>query len=209
MGALPFYAPSHSEPLRATPSHSEPLRATPSHSEPLRATPNHSEPLRPIFIKYKSTPSHSDPFLLNTNPLRATPIPEVPPVNKNSPPPPESVSHHLESSVSPPPPESVSHHLESSVSPPPPESVSYHLESSVSRPPPESVSHPYREAVGFSSAQFLINALTNDPSRSEYYRSSPPKGMRTNYFYITDSSMADVTADDNGAYLKTRKTTRT
>ena len=55
--ALPFYAPSHSEPLRATPNHSEPLRTTPSHSEPLRATPTHfhyikihSEPLRPIFI---------------------------------------------------------------------------------------------------------------------------------------------------------------
>ena len=121
-------------------------------------------------------------------------VPEVSPVDKNSP---------------PPPPESVSHHLESSVSPPPPESVSHHIESSVSPPPPESVSHPYREAVCFSSAQFLINALTNDPSRSKYNRSSPPKGMRTNYFYITDSSIADVTADDNGAYLKTRKTTRT
>ena len=32
--------------------------------------------------------------------------------------------------------------------------------------------------------------------------------MRTNFFYVTDSTNADINADDNGAYTKTRKTTK-
>ena len=36
------------------------------------------------------------------------------------------------------------------------------------------------------SANFLINVLTNDPGRSEYFRQSPPKGIKANFFFITD-----------------------
>ena len=61
----------------------------------------------------------------------------------------------------------------------------------------------------FSTAEFLINALTDSPEKSEYFREIPPKGIRTNFFYIANSaiplsSLADINADDNGAYLKSR-----
>ena len=56
----------------------------------------------------------------------------------------------------------------------------------------------------FSSAQFLVNALINDPSNSQYY-STPPKGVR---IFITNTSLSDVNADDNGAYVSTRGTGR-
>ena len=49
------------------------------------------------------------------------------------------------------------------------------------------------------------------PERSEYFRQSPPKGIRTNFFFITDiskTSISDINADDNGAYLKSRNTNR-
>ena len=63
----------------------------------------------------------------------------------------------------------------------------------------------------FNSADFIIQVLRNNPEKSEYYRESPPKGIRTNSFFICDISktnLADVTADDNGAYIKTRNTTK-
>ena len=62
-----------------------------------------------------------------------------------------------------------------------------------------------------ASADFLIHVLANDPERSEYFRQSPPKGIRTNFFFITDISktpISDINADDNGAYLKSRNTNK-
>ena len=44
-----------------------------------------------------------------------------------------------------------------------------------------------------ASADFLIHVLTNDPERSEYFRQSPPKGIRTNVF-ITDISKTLIVA---------------
>ena len=63
----------------------------------------------------------------------------------------------------------------------------------------------------FSTAEFLIDVLTNSPEKSEYYRELPPKGIRTNLFYITDltkTSLANISADDIGAYLKSRITNK-
>ena len=58
----------------------------------------------------------------------------------------------------------------------------------------------------FASADFLIPVLTNDPERSEYFRQSPPKGTRTNFFItdISKTSISHINADKNGAYLKSR-----
>lgn len=72
---------------------------------------------------------------------------------------------------------------------------------------PKNANHPsYDKTAEFSTAQFLINALINDPLNSEYFCSTPPKGIRTNYFFINNSSISDVRADDNGAYIKTSTT---
>ena len=60
-----------------------------------------------------------------------------------------------------------------------------------------------------ASADFLIHVLTKDPKTSEYFRQSLPKGIRTNFFFITDiskKSISDINADENGAYLKSRST---
>ena len=62
-----------------------------------------------------------------------------------------------------------------------------------------------------ASADFLIHVLTKDPKTSEYFRQSPPKGIRTNFFFITDiskTSISDINADDNGAYLQSRNTNK-
>ena len=62
-----------------------------------------------------------------------------------------------------------------------------------------------------ASADFLIHVLTNDPERSEYFRQSLPKGIRTNFFFITDilkTSIFDMNADNNGACLKSRNTNK-
>ena len=62
-----------------------------------------------------------------------------------------------------------------------------------------------------ASADLLIHVLTNDPERSEYFRQSLPKEIRTNFFFITDiskTSISDINADDNGAYLKSRNTNK-
>ena len=60
-----------------------------------------------------------------------------------------------------------------------------------------------------ASSYFLIYVLANDPERSEYFRQSPPRGIRRNFLFITDvskTSISDTNADDNGAYLKSRNT---
>ena len=63
----------------------------------------------------------------------------------------------------------------------------------------------------FSTAHFLVHALMKDPFRSEFYLEDAPKGIWSNFFYITDVTkcpMSTITADDNGAYIKTRNTTK-
>ena len=63
----------------------------------------------------------------------------------------------------------------------------------------------------FSTAHFLVYALTQDPFCSEFYLEDAPKGIRSHFFYITDVSkcpMSTITADYNGAYVKTRSTTK-
>ena len=61
----------------------------------------------------------------------------------------------------------------------------------------------------FTTAQFLINILTSNPENSQYFKKTAPKGIRTNFFNVTDTSVANINADDNGAYQNTRKTTWT
>ena len=63
----------------------------------------------------------------------------------------------------------------------------------------------------FSTAQFLVHALTEDPFCSKLYLEDAPKGIRSNVFYITDVAkcpISTITTDDNGAYAKTRNTTK-
>ena len=46
-----------------------------------------------------------------------------------------------------------------------------------------------------------------DPFRSEFYLEDAPKGIRSNFFYITDVTkypMSTITADDNRAYIKAK-----
>ena len=59
-------------------------------------------------------------------------------------------------------------------------------------------------------ADFLIHVLTNDPERSEYFSQSPLKGIRTNFFItdISKTSISDINAGDNGAYVKSRNITK-
>ena len=62
-----------------------------------------------------------------------------------------------------------------------------------------------------ASADFLIHILTNDSERSEYFRQSPPEGIGTNFFFLTDiskTSISDINADDNGVYLKSCNTNK-
>ena len=61
----------------------------------------------------------------------------------------------------------------------------------------------------YSSAEFLINVLLNEPQKSEYFREKTVKGLRNNYFYVADitqNSLQDINADDNGAYKQIRNT---
>ena len=63
----------------------------------------------------------------------------------------------------------------------------------------------------FGTAESPIDVLTNSPEKSEFYRELPLKGIKTNLFYITDltkTSLANISADDNGAYLKFRITNK-
>ena len=61
----------------------------------------------------------------------------------------------------------------------------------------------------YASAEFLIYALTNEPTKSEYFREHLPKGIRSNYFFLSMYSLADASADNNGAYKHTRNTYKT
>ena len=60
----------------------------------------------------------------------------------------------------------------------------------------------------FTSAEFLIPLLAENREKSNYYHKVTPKGVRANFFYVTDPTNADINADDNGAYTKTRNTTK-
>ena len=63
----------------------------------------------------------------------------------------------------------------------------------------------------FSTTESPIDVLTNSPEKSEFYGELPLKGIKTNLFYITDltkTSLANISADDNGAYLKSRITNK-
>ena len=63
----------------------------------------------------------------------------------------------------------------------------------------------------FNTAEFLTDVLTNSPEKPEYYRELPPKGTRTNLFYISDltkTSLRNISADDKGANLKSRITNK-
>ena len=58
---------------------------------------------------------------------------------------------------------------------------------------------------------FLVHALIEDPFRSEFYLEDAPKGIRQHFFYITyvtKCPMSTIIADDNGANVKTRNTTK-
>ena len=58
----------------------------------------------------------------------------------------------------------------------------------------------------YTSAKLLIVIFKNNPANSPFYKAVLPKGMRSNYFYIADTTkylMSHITADDNGAYVKT------
>ena len=53
--------------------------------------------------------------------------------------------------------------------------------------------------------------MTQDPFCSKLYLEDAPKGIRSNVFYITDIAkcpISTITTDDNGAYAKTRNTTK-
>ena len=58
----------------------------------------------------------------------------------------------------------------------------------------------------FTSAKFLIPILAENPKKSEYYHKFTPKGVRK--IYVTYSTNAEINADDNGAYTKTRNMTK-
>ena len=58
-----------------------------------------------------------------------------------------------------------------------------------------------------TSHKFLIDVLKNNPTNSHFYAEILPKVIRSNYFYITDTTkcpISHITADENGAYVKTR-----
>ena len=60
-----------------------------------------------------------------------------------------------------------------------------------------------------ASANLLIHVLTNDPERSQLFRQTPPKQIRTNFFFIIDiskTSLSDINADNNDTYLKSCNT---
>ena len=62
-----------------------------------------------------------------------------------------------------------------------------------------------------TSAKFLIDVLKNNPTSSPFYTKVLPKGIRSNYFYITDTTkcpMSHITSDNNGAYVKMRSTNK-
>ena len=63
------------------------------------------------------------------------------------------------------------------------------------------------EKIAF--AEFLIPVLTNDPQSPSI--SGNLQEIRTNFFFITDTpktSVSNINANDNGAYLKSRNTNK-
>ena len=53
--------------------------------------------------------------------------------------------------------------------------------------------------------------MKNNPTNSTFYAEVLPKGIRSNYFYNTDTNkgpISHIIADDNGAYVKTRNTNK-
>ena len=54
----------------------------------------------------------------------------------------------------------------------------------------------------------MIPLLAEIPEKSEYYLKVTPKGVRKNFFDVTDSTNADINTDDYRAYTKTRNTTK-
>ena len=68
-----------------------------------------------------------------------------------------------------------------------------------------------------TNVKLLINKTTcftshfnfNEQENSEHFKKTAPKGIRTNFFYVTGTSIGNINADDNGAYQNTRKATRT
>ena len=56
-----------------------------------------------------------------------------------------------------------------------------------------------------ASGNLLIHVLINDPERSQLFRKTPPKQIRTNFFFIIDiskTSLSDINADKKDTYLK-------
>ena len=63
----------------------------------------------------------------------------------------------------------------------------------------------------YTSVKFLIDVLKKNPTNSFFYAEVLPKGIRSNYFYNTDTNkgpISHIIADDNGAYVKTRNTNK-
>ena len=63
----------------------------------------------------------------------------------------------------------------------------------------------------YTSAKFLLDVLKNNPTNSPFYTEVLPKGIRSNYVCITDTTkcpMSHITADENGAYVKTGNTNK-
>ena len=53
--------------------------------------------------------------------------------------------------------------------------------------------------------------MKKNPTNSPFYAEVLPKGIRSNYFYSTDTTkcpMSHITSDDNGAHVKTRSTNK-
>ena len=86
-----------------------------------------------------------------------------------------------------------------------PETPPNYVKDEISASPSVNVSSD-EQMKTFTSGELLISLLVENPEKSEFYRKVTPKGIRTNFFYVTDSANADINADDNGAYTKTRNT---
>ena len=79
-----------------------------------------------------------------------------------------------------------------------PETPPNYVKDEISASPSVNVSSD-EQMKTFTSGELLISLLAENPEKSEFYRKVTPKGIRTNFFYVTDSTNADINADDNGA----------
>ena len=62
-----------------------------------------------------------------------------------------------------------------------------------------------RSFRNFATARLLDHALMEDSFQCEFYLEVPPRGILSNFLYITDvtkSPISTITADDNGGYVK-------